>query len=113
MFCTCLRPMNGYSATLFLPVGYTSGGFKLTDFTTMKYISRKILLATLTKHETLTIDDIAKEENLGLVPDKNQLKFLLRQLTISGHILVLDGITPVTYTITTAGIDENIRFEKA
>lgn len=75
----------------------------------MNLVTRKILLDTLTRHETLTIDDIAKQENLGLVPDKSQLLYLLKQLVISGHILRLDGATPLTYTITTTGIDEHNR----
>jgi hypothetical protein len=84
------------------------------DFTTKSFfimlsITRKVVLDALTRHETLTIDDIAKEENLGMVPDKGQLGYLLHQLTISGHILVLDGVTPVTYTITTSGIKERDR----
>ena len=72
-------------------------------------VNRKILLDTLIKHETLTEEDIAKEENLGLVPNKDQLGFLLSELTLSGHILVLSGAVPVTYTITQKGIDEGIR----
>lgn len=72
-------------------------------------VNRKILLDTLIKHETLTEDDIAKEKNLGLVPDKAQLGYLLSELALSGHILVLSGAVPVTYTITQKGIDEGMR----
>lgn len=75
----------------------------------MLLVTRKIVLDTLTRHETLTIDDISKNENLGMVPDKGQLRYLLHQLIINGHILVLDGATPVTYTITTSGIKERDR----
>lgn len=75
----------------------------------MQQVTRKIVLDTLTRHETLTIDDIGKEENLGLVPDKSQLRYLLRQLTMSGFIQVLGGIAPITYTITTKGIEERDR----
>jgi hypothetical protein len=72
-------------------------------------VNRKILIDTLVKHETLTEDDIAKEENLGVVPNKEQLGFLLSELNLSGHIQVLSGATPVTYTITQKGIDEGAR----
>ncbi|RYY01091.1 MAG: hypothetical protein EOO53_19755 [Gammaproteobacteria bacterium] len=74
-------------------------------------VNRKILLDTLIKHETLTEDDIAKVENLGVVPNKEQLGFLLSELTLSGHIQVLTGAEPVTYTITQKGIDEGIRLQ--
>jgi hypothetical protein len=72
-------------------------------------VNRKIVLDTLIRHETLKVDDIAKEENLGIVPDKAQLGFLLSELCISGHILELSGVDPVTYTITQKGIDEGER----
>jgi hypothetical protein len=79
------------------------------NLTTFLPVNRKILLDTLIKHETLTVDDIAKEENLGVVPNKEQLGFLLSELSLSGHILALSGIVPVTYTITQKGIDEGKR----
>jgi hypothetical protein len=74
-------------------------------------VNRKILIDALIKHETLTVEDIAKEENLGVVPNKEQLGFLLSELCISGHILVLSGANPVTYTITQKGIDEGKRLK--
>ena len=79
----------------------------------MLQVTRIIVLETLTKHETLTIDDIGKEENLGIVPDKSQLRYLLRQLTMSGFIQVLEGTAPVTYTITLKGIKETDRLAGA
>ena len=79
------------------------------NHTTFLPINRKIMLDTLIKHETLTEEDIAKEENLGLVPNKEQLGFLLSELSLSGHIQVLSGAFPVTYTITQKGIDEGNR----
>jgi len=72
-------------------------------------VNRKVPLDTLIKHETLTQRDIAKEGNLGVVPTKDQPGFLLSELRLSGHILVLSGAEPVTYTITQKGIDEGIR----
>lgn len=72
-------------------------------------VNRKIVLDTLLKHETLTLDDITKSENLGLVPDKGQLQFILHQLRIKGFIVVLTGAVPATYTITTEGIQESER----
>ena len=66
----------------------------------MTQLNRKVVLDTLIRHETLLVDDIAKEENLGFVPDKRQLHYLLDELTESKHFKVLDGVTPLTYTIT-------------
>jgi hypothetical protein len=79
------------------------------DLTPCLPVNRRILLDTLIKHETLTVADIAKEENLGLVPNKEHLGFLLRELSISGHIHALSGVVPITYTITQKGIDEGKR----
>jgi hypothetical protein len=77
--------------------------------TTLLPLNRKLLLDTLIKHETLTEEDIAKVENLGLIPNKVQLGFLLSELSLSGHIYRLSGVVPVTYTITQKGIDEGKR----
>jgi hypothetical protein len=75
-------------------------------------LNRQILLNTMIRHETLTIDDIAKEENLGLVPDKDHVQFLVSELAESGHIQQLDGATPSTFTITTKGIEEGERLQR-
>jgi DNA-binding PadR family transcriptional regulator len=72
-------------------------------------ITRKVLLGTLIKHETLTINDICKEENLGMVPNEGQLKYLLQGLTSEGFLQILTGVSPYTYTITTKGIEEGKR----
>ena len=78
----------------------------------MTNISHDLILNTLIKHETLTIEDIAKAENLGLVPNEFHLKSLLNDLINSGHIETLNGISPLTYTITTKGINEGGKFTK-
>ncbi|HEY1113449.1 MAG TPA: hypothetical protein VGE66_07800 [Chitinophagaceae bacterium] len=78
----------------------------------MTTINRKIVLDTLIKHETLTVDDLGKEENLGMVPDKDHLNFLLNELENSGHITLLEGTDPVTYTITVKGIEEGKRLQE-
>ena len=75
----------------------------------MATITRKIVLDTLIKHETLTITDIAKEENLGIVPDEGELRFLLGELKKKGFIQVLHGAEPCTYSITDLGIEEGKR----
>ena len=75
----------------------------------MSHINRTLLLNTLIKHETLTIVDIAKKENLGMIPDKRHLNFLLEELIESGDIDTLNGVTPCTYTITDHGIREGAR----
>jgi hypothetical protein len=77
----------------------------------MTNINRTIVLNSLIKHETLTITDLAKEENLGMVPDKVHLNCLINELVESGHIHALDGVIPITYTITTKGIQEGTRLK--
>ena len=69
-------------------------------------LSQSLILNMLVKHETLTINDLAKEENLGIVPEENHLHFMLHELTNNGHLTILDGVTPSTYTITGKGIEE-------
>lgn len=76
-------------------------------------LNRTRVLNTLIRHETLTVDDIAKEENLGLVPNKEHLQFLLDELTASEHIHILSGAVPCTYTITDKGIEEGKRLKEA
>ena len=72
----------------------------------MTNINRAVVLNTLIKHETLTIVDIRKAENLGMIPDNVHLNFLLNELIESRDIQTLSGVTPLTYTITTKGIAE-------
>jgi len=72
-------------------------------------LNRTIVLNTLIKHETLTIDDIAKEENLGIVPNEEHLQLLLDELTESNHIHILGSAVTRTYTITDKGIKEGER----
>jgi hypothetical protein len=68
-------------------------------------INRTILLNTLVKHETMTIDDLQREENMGMVFNRQQLWYLLRSLQNDGFITILHGAEPCTYTVTTAGIE--------
>lgn len=75
-------------------------------------LNRSIVLNAFIKHETLSIDDIAKPENLGIVPDKQQLQLLLDQLTESKHLTMLASVTPRTYTITDTGIAEADRLKE-
>lgn len=72
----------------------------------MATVTRRQVLDTLIRHETLTIKDIADPVNIGFSPDKGQLKFILAELQKSGHISVLHGVDPTTYTITDKGIEE-------
>ena len=74
-------------------------------------LNRTIVLYTLIRHETLTIDDIAKEENLGTKPNEEHLRLLLNELTASEHIHILSGAEPCTYTITDKGIQEGERLK--
>lgn len=77
----------------------------------MTTINRKMVLDTLIKHETLTVDDFRKEENLGMVPNQDHLDYLLTELEQSGYITLLEGTNPVTYTITVKGIKEGNRLK--
>ena len=72
-------------------------------------LNRTIVLNTLIKHETLTIDDIAKEENLGMKPNEEHLQLLLDELTESNYIHILGSAATRTYTITDKGIREGER----
>ncbi len=78
----------------------------------MSDINRTVLLNSLIRHETLTIADIAKKENLGMTPDMAHLNFLLEELVESGDINTLDGVSPCTYTITDQGIKEGARLNE-
>jgi len=78
----------------------------------MSTLNRTVVLDTLIKHETLIIHDIEKEENLGFVPNKEHLRLLLEELTESGYLSILDGVTPRTYTITEKGIAEGQRLKE-
>ena len=78
----------------------------------MTNINRAVVLNTLIKHETLTIVDIRKAENLGMIPDNVHLNFLLSELIESRDIQTLNGVTPLTYTITTKGIAEGKRLKE-
>ena len=46
----------------------------------MSNINRTMVLNSLVMHETLTTVDIGKEENLGVMPGKVRLNFLLDKL---------------------------------
>ena len=78
----------------------------------MTTLNRTLVLNTLIKHETLTLADIAKEENLGLTPNEQHLRFLLAELDESGYIQKLDGAAESTYTITDKGIEEGERLKE-
>jgi len=68
-------------------------------------------LNTLIKHETLTLTDIGKEKNLGLVPNKHHLQLLLDELVKGCYIQILGGAVPCTYTVTDKGIAEGNRLK--
>lgn len=77
----------------------------------MEFVTRLNVLRTLVKHETLTVYDIGRAENIGFLANNAQLRFILSQLTISGYLVILAGVIPATYTITTEGIAESKRLE--
>ena len=72
----------------------------------MTNINRNVLLHTMVKHETLTIHDIMKKENLGVEPDVAQVKLLITDLQNDGAIEQLNDVVPQTLTITVKGIAE-------
>ena len=75
----------------------------------MSVLNRKVALMMFIKHETLTLSDASKEENLGLTANGKHLGFLLRELEEGGFLQQLDGAKERTYTITSKGIDEGKR----
>ena len=77
----------------------------------MSILNRKLLLNTLIKHETMTLADVGKEKNLGLVPNKHHLQLLLDELEQDSYILKLSGAVPCTYTVTDKGIAEGNRLK--
>lgn len=77
----------------------------------MSILNRKAVLNTMIRHETLIVHDIGKAENMGFVPNTAHLQFLLDELTESGYLNILDGVSPCTYTITHKGIEEGKRLE--
>ena len=77
----------------------------------MPALNRKLVLNTLVKHETLTLTDIGKKENLGLVPNMQHLQLLLDKLEHGSYIQKLSGAAVCTYTMTDKGIAESKRLE--
>jgi len=77
----------------------------------MLTLDRALVLNTLIKHETLTLQDLAKKENLGLVPDAFYFRQLIQQLLNDACIETLNGTEEPTYTITSKGIAEGKRME--
>jgi hypothetical protein len=77
----------------------------------MLTLNRKLLLNSIIKHETLTLTDIGKVQNLGLVPNKHHLQFLLDELEQDSYIQKLGGAVPFTYTVTEKGIAEGNRLK--
>ena len=75
----------------------------------MPHITPLIVLNTLIKHETLTLTDLAKEENIGMSLRPDDLQSVLDELNSEGFVDVLNGVSPATYTITTNGISEGTR----
>ena len=77
----------------------------------MSTLNRIRVLNTLAKHETLTLDDMSKKENLGIAPDMNHLQLLLDKLEQGSYIQKLNGAVRCTYTITDKGIAEADRLK--
>ena len=75
----------------------------------MSVLNRKVVLMMFIKHETLTLSDTSKEENLSIIPNEQHLGFLLQELEEGGFLQQLNGAKERTYTITGKGIDEGKR----
>lgn len=78
----------------------------------MTILTRTLLLNTFIKNETLTVDNISDEDNLGMLLNTDHLKFLLIELTESGYLNALNDVIPWTYTITDKGIREGARLNE-
>lgn len=72
----------------------------------MPTLSRLLILNTMERHETLTIDDLAIEKNLGMEPDRVHLQHLLNELVDNEFLQKLNGVEPDTYTISDKGLKE-------
>ncbi|HZF65604.1 MAG TPA: hypothetical protein VEZ55_14015 [Chitinophagaceae bacterium] len=77
----------------------------------MSTLNRTLVLSTLIKHETLTVTDFSKEENLGMIPNALHLNLLLEELEEESFIQQLNGTELRTYTITDKGIAEGKRLD--
>ncbi len=75
----------------------------------MPVLTRTLILNILIKHETLTVEGIAKHIDKRMAPNLQHLNFLLDELTGIGFLKMLNGILPPTYTITSDGIAEGER----
>ena len=75
----------------------------------MSALNRKLVLSTLIKHETLTLPDLGKEENLGITANEHHLRLLVDELEEDSYIQKIAGAVPCTYTITDKGIAEGKR----
>ncbi|HEX2606001.1 MAG TPA: hypothetical protein VHK91_01435, partial [Flavisolibacter sp.] len=78
----------------------------------MENSNRKIVLNALIKHETLSISGFREIGKVVLTQDIH-LQYLLDELIRDGHVETLNGVLPVTYTITNKGIDEGNLLHKA
>jgi hypothetical protein len=72
----------------------------------MSTLNRTLLLNTLIKHETLTLQDLGKKENLGITANEHHLRLLVGELEEDSYIQKLDGAIPHTYTITDKGMQK-------
>jgi hypothetical protein len=79
----------------------------------MSMLNRTRVLNTLIRHETLTLEDLAREENIGMVPNEHHLRLLLEELEADAFVKRLNGAVPCTYTITDSGIKEGKRLRDA
>ena len=77
----------------------------------MSTLSRTLVLNTLIKHETLTLPDLGKEENLGIAANEHHLLTLLESLEDEAFVKKLNGAIISTYTITDKGIAEGRRLK--
>ena len=77
----------------------------------MLSLNRKLVLNTLIKHETLTLPDLGKKENLGIAANEGHLRLLLEELEGGSYIKRLDGAVPCTYTVTDKGIAEGKKLQ--
>ena len=75
----------------------------------MATLNRTLVLNTLIKHETLTLIDLGKEENLGIDANGHHLRLLVDEMEEDSLIQKIDGAVLCTYTVTDKGIAEGKR----
>jgi hypothetical protein len=64
-----------------------------------KILTRQMILNALIQHGTLSLQELADPDKLGMKPDIGQLSFLLSELKKAGDVAIFNPMTPYIYSI--------------